>query len=200
MGILGSALALALVAASAADDGDLTRLSIDELARLKVETVSRHPESRLEAAGAVHVITEEDIRRSGITALADAVRLSPGVQSSRIDADEWALTVRGFASRLSRSVLVTLDGRSLWTPLFAGVFSEQQDTVLFDLDRIEVSRGPNGALFGANAFNGVISIVSKGADRTHGGLFSLGLGTAEQLELAVVVAGLARASGAATRG
>jgi iron complex outermembrane receptor protein len=179
LGVLASVL-LAALAASPAEKGDLTRLSIDELASLQVETVSRRPESRLEAAGAVHVITEEDIRRSGITALADAVRLSPGVQASRIDADEWALTIRGFASRLSRSVLVTLDGRSLWTPLFAGVNWDEHDTSLLDLDRIEVSRGPNGALFGANALNGVISIVTKGADRTHGGLANLGIGTAEQ--------------------
>jgi iron complex outermembrane receptor protein len=164
-----------------AEQRDLTRLSIEELANIRVETVSRRPESRIEAAGAVHVITEEDIRRSGITALPDAVRLSPGVQSSRIDADEWALSVRGFASRLSRSVLVTLDGRSLWTPLFAGVFWDQHDASLFDLDRIEVSRGPYGALFGANAMNGVISIVTKSADRTHGGLASVGVGTAEQI-------------------
>jgi iron complex outermembrane receptor protein len=164
-----------------AEQRDLTRLSIEELANIQVETVSRRPESRIEASGAVHVITEEDIRRSGITTLPDAVRLSPGVQASRIDADEWALAVRGFASRLSRSVLVTLDGRSLWTPLFAGVFWDQHDTSLFDLDRIEVSRGPYGALFGANAVNGIISIVTKGADRTHGGLLNVGVGTAERL-------------------
>ena len=164
-----------------AEQRDLTRLSIEELANIQVESVSRRREARIEAAGAVHVITEEDIRRSGISTLPDAVRLSPGVQSSRIDADEWALSVRGFASRLSRSVLVTLDGRSLWTPLFAGVFWDQHDTSLLDLDRIEVSRGPYGALFGANAVNGVISIVSKSADRTHGGLLSVGIGTAEQI-------------------
>ena len=179
MGALG-ALLVALAAVSDAEKGDLTRLSIDELANLQVVTVSRHPEARIDAPGAVHVITEEDILRSGITTLPDAVRLSPGVQSSRIDADEWALAVRGFASRLSRSVLVTLDGRSLWTPLFAGVFWNQHDTSLLDLDRIEVNRGPSGALFGANAFNGIISIYTKGADQTHGGLANLGLGSAER--------------------
>jgi iron complex outermembrane receptor protein len=179
MGALGPLL-LAL-AISRAEKGDLTRLSIDELASLQVVTVSRRAEGRIEAPGAIHVITEEDIRRSGTTTLPDALRLSPGVQASRIDADEWALTVRGFASRLSRSVLVTLDGRSLWTPLFAGVFWDQHDTALLDLDRIEVSRGPNGALFGANAFNGIISIITKGAAATHGGLVNVGIGTAEQI-------------------
>ena len=171
---------MALAAAGAAEKGDLTRLTIDELASLQVVTVSRRPEARIDAAGAIHVITEEDIRRSGTTTIADALRLSPGVQASRIDADEWALAVRGFASRLSRSVQVTLDGRSLWTPLFAGVFWDQHDTSMLDLDRIEVNRGPSGALFGANAFNGIVSIISKGADQTHGGLANLGLGTAEQ--------------------
>ena len=167
-------------AADAADARDLTRLSIEELANLEVTAISRRPEPAIEAPGAIHVVTEEDIRRSGISALPDAVRLAPGVQSSRIDADEWALAVRGFASRLSRSVLVTMDGRSLWTPLFAGVFWDEHDTSLLDLDRIEVSRGPGGALFGANALNGIIAIRTKTADRTHGGLANLGLGTAEQ--------------------
>jgi len=179
---LGSpgALMVALATASVAETGDLTRLSIDELARLQVVTVSRRLEARIDAPGAIHVITEEDIRRSGTTTIADALRLSPGVQVSRIDADEWALAVRGFASRLSRSVLVTLDGRSLWTPLFSGVFWDQHDTSMLDLDRIEVNRGPNGALFGANAFNGIITIISKSADQTHGGLANLGLGSAEE--------------------
>jgi len=167
--------------AGVADAPDLTRLSIEELANIEVVSVSRRPEARIEAPGAVHVITGEDMRRSGIAALPDAVRLAPGVQSSRIDADEWALAVRGFASRLSRSVLVTMDGRSLWTPLFAGVFWDEHDTSLFDLDRIEVSRGPGGALFGANAFNGIIAIHTKPAERTHGGLVNIGVGTAEQI-------------------
>jgi len=163
-----------------ADRPDLTRLSIEELAAMKVVTVSRRPESRLQAAGAVHVITPEDMRHSGALALPDALRLAPGVQASVIDGDEWALAVRGFASRLSRSVQVLMDGRSLWTPLFAGVFWDAQDTLLEDLDRIEVSRGPGGPLYGANALNGVINIVSKDAAATQGGLFSAGGGNAER--------------------
>jgi iron complex outermembrane receptor protein len=147
---------------------------------VQVETVSRRPEARIDAPGAVHVITVEDMRRTGVTPLPDAMRISPGLQASTIDADEWALSIRGFASRLSRSVLVTLDGRSLWTPLFAGVFWDQHDTSLLDLDRIEVTRGPGGALFGANAFNGIIAIQTRPADRTHGGFLNVGIGTAEQ--------------------
>jgi iron complex outermembrane receptor protein len=178
--VLVAALAAPVLRADVADVRDLTGLTIEELANVQVESISRRQESRIEASGAVHVVTEEDLRRSGITTLPDALRLVPGVQSSRIDADEWALAVRGFASRLSRSVLVTLDGRSLWTPLFAGVFWDEHDTALLDLDRIEVSRGPGGALFGANAFNGIVAIHTRPADRTQGGLVNLGLGTAEQ--------------------
>jgi iron complex outermembrane recepter protein len=159
---------------------DLTRLSIEELAAMKVVSVSRRPEARLQAAGAVHVVTAEDIRRLAATTIPDALRLAPGVQASAIDANEWALTVRGFASRLSRSVQVRQDGRVLWTPLFAGVFWDAQDAVLDDLDRIEVVRGPGGALFGANALNGVINIISKDSGTTQGGLLSAALGTAER--------------------
>ena len=118
----GLALLLGLARPACAQDGDrpdLTSLSIEELAAVKVTTVSRRPESRFQAAGAVHVITPEDLRRTGALALPDALRLAPGVQASVIDADEWALAVRGFASRLSRSVQVLMDGRSLWTPLLS---------------------------------------------------------------------------------
>lgn len=128
--------------AAVEDSKQLTRLSIEELAAVKVVTVSRRPQNNLEAAGAVDVVTAEDIRRTGATSIPDAIRTAPGVQASRIDADEWALAIRGFASRLSRSVLVVMDGRSVWTPLFAGVFWDAQDTLLEDVDQIEISRGP----------------------------------------------------------
>lgn len=158
----------------------LVRLSVEDLAQLKVVTVSRRSERAMEAGGAVSVITAEDIQRTGATRLADALRLSPGVQASQIDADEWALAIRGFASRLSRSILVMMDGRSLWTPLFAGVFWGTQDTLIEDVDRIEVSRGPGGALYGANALNGVIHVITKNARDTQGGLVSLLAGSAQQ--------------------
>jgi iron complex outermembrane recepter protein len=155
------------------DSKQLTRLSIEDLAAVKVVTVSRRPETDQEAAGAVHVITAEDIRRTGSTTIPDALRTAPGLQASRIDADEWALAIRGFASRLSRSVLAVMDGRSVWTPLFAGVFWDAQDTLLEDIEQIEVSRGPGGAVYGANALNGVINITTKSARDTHGGLVTL---------------------------
>jgi iron complex outermembrane recepter protein len=167
--VLASAASSAAIAA-VEDPKQLTRLSIEELAAVKVVSVSRRPESNLEAPGAVHVITAEDIRRTGSSTIPDALRTAPGLQASRIDADEWALAIRGFASRLSRSVLAVMDGRSLWTPLFAGVFWDAQDTLLED---IEVSRGPGGASYGANALNGVINITTRNARDTHGGLVSL---------------------------
>jgi iron complex outermembrane receptor protein len=165
---------------AAAESKQLTRLSLEELAALKVDSVSRRAEGNLEAAGAVHVVTEEDIRRTASTTIPDALRTAPGAQASRIDADEWAVAIRGFASRLSRSVLAVVDGRSVWTPLFAGVFWDAQDMVIEDVEQIEVSRGPGGASYGANALNGVISVTTRSARDTHGGLVSLGLGTADQ--------------------
>lgn len=160
---------------------DLTRLSVEELSRLRVVTVTRRPQAQVEAPGALHVVTAEDIHRTGATSLPEALRLSPGLQASQIDANEWALSIRGFASRLSRSIQVVQDGRTLWTPLFAGVFWDAQDAFLDDIERIEVSRGPGGATFGANALNGVILINSKPAADTRGGLLTVGGGNAERL-------------------
>jgi iron complex outermembrane receptor protein len=178
LGLLGLAPGAAR-AASVDDPAQLTRLSIEELAGLKVVSVSGRPESNLEAAGAVHIVTSEDIRRTGSITIPDAMRLAPGLQASRIDADEWALAIRGFASRLSRSVLAVVDGRSIWTPLFAGVYWGAQDTLLEDVEQIEVSRGPGGAVYGANAMNGVINVTTKSARDTHGGLATLGGGNAD---------------------
>ncbi|HJQ84694.1 MAG TPA: TonB-dependent receptor [Candidatus Binatia bacterium] len=160
--------------------GDLTELSLEELMDTEVTSVSRKPERRAEAADAVYVITNEEIRRSGARTLADALRLAPGVQVARIDANKWAVGVRGFASRLARSVLVLMDGRSVYTPLFAGTYWEVQDTLLDDVDRIEIIRGPGGTLWGANAFNGVINIITKSARETKGGYTLAGGGTEER--------------------
>lgn len=155
-------------------------LSLEELADVEVTTVSKKPESRLEAAAAVYVITSEDIRRSGVTTLVEALRLAPGVEVARINANQWAVGIRGFTSRLSRAVLVLIDGRSVYTPLFAGTYWEAQDTLLEDVDRIEVIRGPGGTLWGANAVDGVINIITKKADETQGALASAGAGTEER--------------------
>jgi iron complex outermembrane recepter protein len=163
-----------------AEPRPLATLTLEELADVEVTTVSKRAESRLTAAAAVYVITSEDIRRSGVTTLVEALRLAPGVEVARINASQWAVGIRGFTSRFSRSVLVLIDGRSVYTPLFAGVFWEAQDTLLEDVDRIEVIRGPGGTLWGANAVNGVINIITKRADETRGGLGSALFGSEDR--------------------
>jgi iron complex outermembrane receptor protein len=159
---------------------DLTGLSLEELHNVEVTSVSKRPEKYAEVAAAVSVITQEDIRRSGVTSIAEALRLVPGVQVAQIDSNQWAVGIRGFGSRLSRSMLVLMDGRSVYTPLFAGVYWEVQDTLLEDIDRIEVIRGPGGTLWGANAVNGIINIVTKDSKDTQGGLAATGVGSYER--------------------
>ncbi len=160
---------------------DLTALSLEDLSKLEVISVSKAPEKYLQAPAAVFVITAEAIRRSGATSIAEALRLAPGVQVARINSNLWSVGVRGFGGdRLSRSVLVLMDGRAVYSPLFAGTYWEVQDYPLDDIDRIEVIRGPGGTLWGANAFNGVINIITKPAAETQGGLMTAGGGTEER--------------------
>src|SRR5206468_3555673 len=128
--------------APTAGESRLTRLSLEELGNTEVTTVSKEPVNVNRTPAAIYVINQEDIRRSGATSIPEVLRLVPGVEVSRIDSNKWALGVRGFGSSLSRSVLVLIDGRSVYTPLFAGVFWNVQDTLLEDIDRIEVIRGP----------------------------------------------------------
>ncbi|PYV35782.1 MAG: TonB-dependent receptor [Acidobacteria bacterium] len=158
----------------------LTRLNLEELGNVEVTTVSKEPEQLRRTPAAVFVLTEEDIRRSGAASIPEVLRLVPGVEVARIDSNQWSLGVRGFGSSLSRSVLVLIDGRSVYTPLFAGVFWNVQDTLLEDIDRIEVIRGPGGTIWGANAVNGVINIVTKNSKDTHGTLVSTGGGNVTQ--------------------
>jgi iron complex outermembrane recepter protein len=183
--VVATALALLVVRGMPAEESDnrkpVAAMTLEELAEVEVTTVSKKPESRLEAAAAVYVITQEDIRRSGVTTLVDALSLAPGVEVARINASQWAVGIRGFTSRLSRAVLVLIDGRSVYTPLFAGVYWEAQDTLLEDVDRIEVIRGPGGTLWGANAVNGVINIITKAAAETPGVLASGGGGTEDKV-------------------
>ena len=147
---------------------------------VEVTSVAKKEQKVGETAAAIFVITQEDIRRSGVTSIPEALRLAPGVEVSRVDANKWSIGVRGFGSRLSRSVLVLIDGRSVYTPLFAGVYWEVQDTLLEDIERIEVIRGPGGTLWGANAVNGVINIITKSATETQGLLATAGGGSEEK--------------------
>jgi iron complex outermembrane receptor protein len=159
---------------------DLTAYSIEDLMNITVTSVSKKSQKIADAAAAIYVITQDDIHRSGVTTIPDALRMVPGVQVARIDSNKWAVTSRGFNGRFANKLLVLMDGRSLYTPFFIGVYWEVQDTVLEDIDRIEVIRGPGAALWGANAVNGVINIITKSAEKTKGTLISAGGGTSEK--------------------
>lgn len=165
------ALVMALVSpAWAANTPDPTRLSLEELMSIEVSSASKKPQSLADTATAMHVLTRDDIRRSGASSLPELLRLVPGVQVSRIDASRYAISIRGFANRYAGKLLVLQDGRTLFSPLFNGTFWETQDLVLDDVERIEVIRGPGGTMWGANAVNGVINIITRSAQDTQGTL------------------------------
>lgn len=147
---------------------ELKRLSIEELTQLDITTVSRRTEPLSQAAAAVSVIRGEDIRRAGVTNLVDALRLVDGLAVARADAATWAVSARGFNISTANKLLVLIDGRTVYSPLFAGTFWSVQDLPLVDIDRIEVTRGPGGTLWGANAVNGVVNIITKRAGETRG--------------------------------
>ncbi len=149
---------------------DFTSMSLEDLMSVEVSIASKRSELASEAAAAVFVLTREDIARSGAVTIADALRLVPGVNVAQINANSWAVTVRGFNSRFANKLLVMIDGRTVFTPLFSGVFWDQQNIVMEDIERIEVVRGPGGTLWGANAVNGVINIITRSAKDTKGGL------------------------------
>ncbi len=163
----------------------LTELSLEQLGDIEVTSVSKQPETVWQTAVAIHVITQEDIRRSGATSLPELLRLAPGVEVARIDSDHWAVGVRGFGDQFSKSLLVLIDGRSIYTPLFAGMYWPAHDTLIQDIDRIEVIRGPGGTIWGANAVNGVINIITKPTAATHGALVSVGGGSLDRGSVAV---------------
>src|SRR4029077_19926784 len=132
-----------------------------------VTTASKVPVSVQRTPAAIYVLTQEDIHRSGATTIPDALRLVPGVEVAQIDGDKWAIGIRGFGSRLSRSILVLIDGRTVYTTLLAGTYWEVQDTVMEDIERIEVIRGPGGTIWGPNAVNGVINVITKNSKDTQ---------------------------------
>jgi len=163
-----------------AQQGSLKSLSLEDLGKIEVTTVSREPEQVWHTAAAVYIITHDDIVRSGATTIPEALRLAPGVEVARIASNKWAIGIRGFGSRLSRSVLVLIDGRTVYTPLFAGTYWEVQDTLLEDIDRIEVIRGPGGTIWGPNAINGVINIITRSSKDTRGLYVDAGGGNVER--------------------
>jgi iron complex outermembrane recepter protein len=159
---------------------DLFELSLSELLSLKVTTASKKAEPLSQTAAAVFVITQEDIRRSGVTSVPEALRMAPGVQVARIDANKWSISARGYTGRFANKLLVMIDGRSVYTPLFSGVYWDSQSPMLEDIERIEVIRGPGATLWGANAVNGVINIITKSSADTQGGLLSASAGNEER--------------------
>jgi iron complex outermembrane receptor protein len=172
--VVASAQNPAALAASQAQD--LKRLTIEELAEIDVTTASRRTERLAQIAAAVSVIRQEDIRRAGVTTLAAAMRLADSVDAAQVYGPGWAITTRGFDISTANKMLVLIDGRTVYSPLFSGVFWEVQDLVLADIDRIEVIRGPGGALWGANAVNGVINVITKRAADTRGLMVDVGAG------------------------
>ena len=178
--LCGSPLVRADTPQPAGDPAALKLLSLEDLSQIDVTSVSREPIEQMKTPAAVYVITGDDIRRSGVNTIPEALRLAPGVEVARIDGNKWSIGIRGFGSRLSRSVLVLIDGRTVYSTLLAGTYWEVQDTLLEDIDRIEVIRGPGGTIWGPNAVNGVINIITKDTKETRGTLISAGGGNIEQ--------------------
>ena len=148
--------------------GELKQLSIEELVDTDVTTASRRIERLADVAAAVTVISSEDLRRMGVQTLAQALRLAGHLHVSQISGPQYGITARGFAISTANKMLVLLDGRTVYSPVFAGVFWETQDMSLLDIDRIEVIRGPGGSIWGANAVNGVINVITQARHRDEG--------------------------------
>lgn len=168
------------VPAPESSDDTLTNLSIEELLNVEVTSVSKKKERKQDAAAAIYVLTSEDIRRSGATNIPELLRTVPGIEVAQLTASQWSVTARGFGGRFANKLLVLIDGRSIYTPLYSGVYWEGQEIMLEDVDRVEVIRGPGGTLWGANAVNGVINIVTKSSADTQGLLISGGGGTEQR--------------------
>jgi iron complex outermembrane recepter protein len=178
--ILALLASLALTAWPQLKPADLTSESIEDLMNIRVTSVSKTEQTVSRAASAVFVVTPDAIRRSGATNIPDLLRMVPGLDVARINANTWAVSARGFNGRFSNKLLVLLDGRSVYTPTFGGVFWDVLDLPLDNIDRIEVIRGPGGSVWGANAVNGVINIISRKASETQGALLVAGDGNVEQ--------------------
>jgi iron complex outermembrane receptor protein len=179
--LLLTALVATSLAYPDAEDGDLSAnladKSIEELMNIDVTSVSRKQQKLSRVPAAVFVIAQDDIQRSGVTTVPDALRMAPGVQVLQIDANRWAVSVRGFSDTYSNKLLVLVDGRTVYTPSFSGVLWDQLDLPLDTIDRIEVVRGPGGTVWGANAVNGVINIITKTARDMAGLRIIAGAGT-----------------------
>jgi iron complex outermembrane recepter protein len=158
---------------------DLTTQSLEDLMNIQVTSVSKKEEKLSRTAAAIFVITQQDIQRSAATNIPDVLRIVPGLDVAEVDGSAWAISARGFNSRFADKLLVMVDGRTVYTPVIGGVFWDVLDMPLEDIERIEVIRGPGGAVWGSNAVNGVINIITKKASETHGGMVTSGEGTVD---------------------
>lgn len=174
------AVLLSLLCLSLPASAGLADLSLDELMNLEVTLVSRRPQPVTETPAALAVLTGDELRRFGVRSIPDALRLAPGFQVGQIDANKWVVTARGFAGLFANKLLVLVDGRSVYTPLFSGVFWESQGVLMEDVDRLEVIRGPGGTLWGANAVNGIVNVVTRPATETTRTFVEIGVGTERQ--------------------
>lgn len=172
--LLSSAIPTALGADTELSHSELAHLSIEELANTPIMSVSRRLQPVADAPAAIYVISAEEIRRSGSATLPEALRLAPNLQVARVDARNYAITARGFNNAFANKLLVLIDGRSIYSPLFSGVYWDAQDVVLEDVERIEVISGPGATMWGANAVNGVINIIMKRSASTAGTLAAIG--------------------------
>jgi iron complex outermembrane receptor protein len=159
---------------------NLKGLSLENLLDLEVVSVSRKQQKLSDTAAAIYVIDQEEIRRSGATSIPELLRMVPGLHVAHINGNSWSVSSRGFSGRFSNKLLVLMDGRSVYTPLYSGVYWDVQDTILGDIERIEVIRGPGASIWGANAVNGVINIITKSAHETQGNQLKLVAGNEEQ--------------------
>jgi iron complex outermembrane recepter protein len=166
--------------AATGEVADLADLSLEQLGNIIVTSVSRREEPLADAPASIFVITADDIRRSGAASLPEALRLAPNLEVARADANQYAISARGFNNTLANKMLVLIDGRTVYTPLFSGVFWEAQEVMLEDVDRIEVISGPGTTLWGANAVNGVINVITRSAKDTQGALIAAGGGNRER--------------------
>lgn len=170
-------LLIAAHGALAADGrSNLAALSLEQLGDIEITSVSKREQRLADAPASIYVITKDAIRRAGVNTLAEALRLAPNLQVARINAAQYAISARGFNSATANKLLVLLDGRSVYTPLYSGVFWESQDVPLADVERIEVMSGPGGTLWGANAVNGVINVITGGAEASSGTLAQASVG------------------------
>jgi iron complex outermembrane receptor protein len=168
------------LAAQQPTERDLANLDLEELAQVKVTAAGRKPESLGQVAASVYVLTREDIRRAGATSLPELLRRVPGLQVARLSSREWSISARGFSDPPDK-FLVLVDGRTVYSPIFAGVFWDVQDVILEDIERIEVILGPGASVWGSNAVNGVINVITLSAQATRGGQAGVDVGTEDRL-------------------